>query len=416
LDTTDYWQGLFLIVLIGASAFFSASETALLSLSKIRLKHMVKENVKNAKRVEKLLEEPNKLIGTILIGNNVVNIGASSLATALAIKLYPNGGVGISTAIMTILVLIFGEVTPKNLAIQHSEKFSLRITPIIDFLVKLFSPLVFFLTKITNLIVHMLGGKPDDKKPFITEEELKTLVDVSSKEGVLEHEEKEMIYNIFEFGDLRVADVMIQRMDIKAISVEDTYDEIIEMFKNEKFSRLPVYEDTIDNIIGVLYAKDLFFLDREADRLNFDVRDYMRAPFNTFEFIMISDFFKQMQGNKIHMATVLDEYGGVAGIITMEDIVESIFGEIDDEYDDTEEEIEVIKEDEYVVNGAARLSDLNDMLGINLESEDFESVGGFIIGEIGRLPKTGEVIQHKNIKFIIENVDKNRIKKVRIFT
>ena len=225
-----------------------------------------------------------------------------------------------------------------------------------------------------------------------------------------------MIYNIFEFGDLRVADVMIQRMDIKAISVEDTYDEIIEMFKSEKFSRLPVYEDTIDNIIGVLYAKDLFFLDREADRLNFDVRDYMRPPFNTFEFIKISDFFKQMQGNKIHMATVLDEYGGVAGIITMEDIVESIFGEIDDEYDDTEEEIEVIKEDEYVVNGAARLSDLNDMLGINLESEDFESVGGFIIGEIGRLPKTGEVIQHKNIKFIIENVDKNRIKKVRIFT
>ncbi len=412
----DYWQWLFLVVLIGASAFFSASETALLSLSKIRLKHMVKENIKNAKNVEKLLDEPNRLIGTILIGNNVVNIGASSIATALAIKLYPNGGVGIATAVMTILILIFGEVTPKNLAIQHSEKLSLMITPVINFLVKLLYPLVFILTRITNLIIRILGGKTGDKKPFITEEELKTLVDVSSTEGVLEHEEKEMIYNIFEFGDLRVADVMIQRMDIKAISIEDTYDEIIEVFKNEKFSRLPVYEDTIDNIIGVLYAKDLFLLDEETDRISFDVKTYMRAPFNTFEFIKISDFFKQMQGNKIHMATVLDEYGGVAGIITMEDIVESIFGEIDDEYDDTEEEIKVIKEDEYVVNGSARLTDLNEMLGISLESEDFESVGGFIIGEVGKLPNTGDTVQYKSIKFIIEKVDKNRIEKVRIFT
>ena len=225
-----------------------------------------------------------------------------------------------------------------------------------------------------------------------------------------------MIYNIFEFGDLRVADVMIQRMDIKAVSVDDTYEEIIRVFKTEKFSRLPVYDDTIDNIVGVLYAKDLFFLDMEADKSGFNVSNYMRLPFNTFEFIMISDFFKQMKGNRIHMATVLDEYGGVAGIITMEDVVESIFGDIDDEYDDAEEDIQVIKEDEYVVNGAARISDLNEMLGISLESEDFDSVGGFIIGEIGRLPKTGEVIQYRNIKFVMENVDKNRIKKIKIFT
>ena len=416
MDAIDLWQVVILIILVFGSAFFSASETALLTLSKIRLKHMVKENVKNAKRIEKLLDDPNKLIGTILIGNNVVNIGASAIATALAIKLYPSGGVGLSTAIMTIVVLIFGEVTPKNLALQHSEKFSLFITPIIDFLVKILSPFVFVLTRITNVLIRFFGGKPDDKKPFITEEELKTLVDVSSKEGVLEREEKEMIYNIFEFGDLRVADVMIQRMDIKAVSVDDTYEEIIRVFKTEKFSRLPVYDDTIDNIVGVLYAKDLFFLDMEADKSGFNVSDYMRLPFNTFEFIMISDFFKQMKGNRIHMATVLDEYGGVAGIITMEDVVESIFGDIDDEYDDAEEDIQVIKEDEYVVNGAARISDLNEMLGISLESEDFDSVGGFIIGEIGRLPKTGEVIQYRNIKFVMENVDKNRIKKIKIFT
>lgn len=414
MEGIDLFEPLLLIVLIFLSGFFSASETALLSLSKIRLKHMVKENIKHAKNIERLLENPNKLLGTILIGNNVVNIGGSAIATALAIKLFPNGGVGISTAVMTIVILIFGEVTPKNLAIQNSERMSIAVSPVISILVRIFSPLVFVLTKITNVFLRLLGVRDEAKKPFITEEELKTLVDVSSKEGILENEEKEMIYNIFEFGDLRVADVMIQRMDIKAVSVDDSYDEVLETFKKEKFSRLLVYEETIDNIVGVLYAKDIFFADREKEE--FRIKDYIRPPVNTFEFIKISDFFKQMQINRVHMATVLDEYGGVAGIITMEDIVESIFGEINDEFDETEEEIEVIKEDEYVVNGAAKISDLNDLLGINLESEDFESVGGFIIGEIGRLPKTGEIIQYNNIKFIMEKVDKNRIKKIRIFT
>lgn len=414
MEGIGFFEPLLLIILILLSGFFSASETALLSLSKIRLKHMVKENVKNAKNIEKLLENPNKLLGTILIGNNAVNIGASALATALAIRLLPNGGVGISTVVMTIAILIFGEVTPKNLAIQNSEKVAVTISPVIHFLVKIFSPLVFVLTKITNVFLKMLGVKDQTKKPFITEEELKTLVDVSSKEGVLENEEKEMIYNIFEFGDLRVADVMVQRMDIKAVSVDDSYDEVLQTFKKEKFSRLLVFEETIDNIVGVLYAKDIFFADKE--KKSFKLKEYIRPPFNTFEFIKISDFFKQMQTNRVHMATVLDEYGGVAGIITMEDIVESIFGDINDEYDETEEEIEVIKEDEYVVNGGAKISDLNDLLGINLESEDFESVGGFIIGEIGRLPKTGEIIEYDNIKFIMEKVDKNRIKKIRIFT
>lgn len=414
MDSIDLFEPLVLIVLIFLSGFFSASETALLSLSKIRLKHMVKENIKHAKNIERLLENPNKLLGTILIGNNVVNIGSSAIATALAIKLFPNGGVGISTVVMTIVILIFGEVTPKNLAIQNSERMSIAVSPVISILVRIFSPLVFVLTKITNVFLRLLGVKDEAKKPFITEEELKTLVDVSSKEGILENEEKEMIYNIFEFGDLRVADVMIQRMDIKAVSVDDSYEEVLETFKKEKFSRLLVYEDTIDNIVGVLYAKDIFFADKEKEEFN--IKDYIRPPVNTFEFIKISDFFKQMQVNRVHMATVLDEYGGVAGIITMEDIVESIFGEINDEFDETEEEIEVIKEDEYVVNGAAKISDLNDLLGINLESEDFESVGGFIIGEIGRLPKTGEILQYNNIKFIMEKVDKNRIKKIRIFT
>lgn len=414
LDAGLIFQLVILIILICLSSFFSASETALLSLSKIRLKHMVKEEVKNAKSIEHLLENPNKLLGTILVGNNIVNIGASALATSILIQLYPKNGVGIATALMTIIVLIFGEITPKNLAIQNSERFSVMIAPIIHILTFIFSPVVSVLTLITNSLIHLLGGSTKDKKPFITEEELKTIVDVSNKEGVLETDEKEMIYNIFEFGDMRVSDVMIQRMDIEAVPEDATYEEVFEVFRNTKLSRLPVFRETIDDIVGVIYAKDIFF--NGESKQTFHLTDFMRPPFNTFEFIKISDFFKQMQKNNIHLATVLDEYGGVAGIITMEDIVESIFGDINDEYDDMEEDIVIIQEDEYMVQGSTKIDDLNDMVGIRLESEDFDSVGGFIIGELGRLPKKGEVLQFQNVKFVIEEVDKKRIERIRVFT
>lgn len=403
-----------LIFLIACSAFFSASETALLSLSKIRLKHMVKEEVENAGIIENLLDNTNRLLGTILVGNNIVNIGASAMATSIMLKLYPSSGVGIATAVMTVIVLIFGEITPKNLAIQNSEKFSVTIAPVIRVLTILFAPIVIVVTFLTNHLIRMLGGNVSDKKPFITVEELRTIVDVSSREGVLETEEKEMIYNIFEFGDMRVSDVMIQRMDIESVPEDAGYDEVLEMFRNTKLSRLPVYRETIDDIVGIIYAKDIFF--RMEDKESFRLQDFMRPPFNTFEFIKISDFFKQMQKNNIHMATVLDEYGGVAGIITMEDIVESIFGDINDEYDELEEDITVVKEDEYIVQGSTKIDDLNDMIGIRLESEDFDSIGGFIIGELGRLPKNGEVVHYENIKFVMEEVDRKRIIRMRIFT
>lgn len=419
MDTSTYVQLALLIVLILLSGFFSASETSLMSLSKIRLKHMVESDIKNAKTIEKLLSKPNNMLGAILLGNNAVNIGASSVATALAISIFGSGGIGFATLVMTILILIFGEITPKSLAMQYTEKFALLVAPIINFLAVLFSPVVHVLTKITNLFIRLLGGVPDNKKPFITPEELRTIVDVSSQEGILENEEKEMIYNIFEFGDLRVRDVMIQRMDVLAISKDATYDEILEAFNEKKFSRLPVYDDTIDNIVGIIYAKDLFFNNISGVELSVDfkIEDYMRDPLMTFEFIKISDFFKQMQRDRSHIAIVLDEYGGVAGLITMEDIVESIFGEINDEFDESyESDVEVIKEDEYVVNGNIKLDELNDLIGTNFESEEFESFGGFIIGIMGRLPKNGEIVHYYSYKFIVELVSKNRIIKVRIFT
>lgn len=397
-----------------ASAFFSASETSLMSVNRIRLRHLVENNVKNAKATQDLIDSPT-LLGSILIGNNMVNIGASAIATSLAIQIWNKKGVGIATVFMTVVILIFGEITPKSIAVEFSEKIALKITPFMRMLVKIFTPIVMIFNLITKLFLKLFGDDVKSKKPFITEEELKTMVEVSTQEGVLESDEKEMIDNIFEFGDLRVSDVMVQRMDIMSIDVNEDFNAVVKAFGPKKFSRLPVYEDTIDNIIGVLYAKDLFFIS-EDERKKFNIKKYMRTPIFTYEFIKISDFFKEMQGEQVHMAIALDEYGGVAGIITMEDIIESILGDINDEYDvEDDSEIVFVKDNEYVIKGNVRLEDINETVGTNLESEDFESIGGLILGYLGKLPKTGEVIKYGNLKFVIEKVDKSRIMKVRLF-
>lgn len=391
------------------------SETALMSMSKIRLRHLVENHVKHAKLTQDLLDHPNQLLGTILVGNNLVNIAASAIATSIAIYFWNNKGVGIATFLMTLLILIFGEITPKNIAIDYTEEIVLFIAPIMSVFVKIFSPVVWILTNFTNGLLHLFGLNKQEKKPLITEEELKTIVEVSSQEGVLESDEKEIIDNIFEYSDMRVKDIMIQRMDIVAVDVSATYEEVVEAFGEKQFSRIPVYEDTIDNIVGVLYAKDLFFIPVEKIK-QFDIKKYMREPFYTYEFIKISDFFRRMQGDRIHIAIVLDEYGGVAGIITMEDIIESILGDINDEYDpQDEEDIVCIKEGEYLVNGSVRLEDLNEEIGTHFESEDFESIGGFILGLLGRIPRTGEIINYESIRFVIEKVDKSRIMKIRLF-
>jgi CBS domain containing-hemolysin-like protein len=408
------WQIIVLILLLCLSAFFSAAETALMSLSKIRLRHMVDEEVKGAGQIEKLVENPSKLLGTILVGNNIANVIASSLATLISIRLLGEGAVGIGTGIISILIIIFAEITPKSLAAQNSEKLSLMVAKPIAFLIIVFKPIVAITTYIANGLITLLGGKPNKNQPYITEDELKTIVDVSEEEGVLEIEEKEMIYNVFEFGDLQVKDIMVQRVDIAALEQEASYEETMEIIKREQFSRIPVYKETIDNIVGILNVKDLLMLDKEMGP--FSIEKYMREPFYTFEFKKITDLFRDMKKEKNHMAVVLDEYGGTVGIVTIEDVVEEIVGDISDEYDEDETEIDVVKEDEYIVSGSVRLDEINDLIGTTIESEEFDSVGGFIIGQLGRLPEASEQVEYNNIIFKIENIDKNRIRKVRIFT
>ena len=415
LEPSDLWQSILLIVLLMMSAFFSASETALMSLSKIRLRHMLEENVKGAERVSRLLKSPSHMLGAILVGNNIVNIASSALATSMAITLFgPVKGIGISTGVMTLLVLIFGEITPKSIASERSEQIALKVAVPVSILMVLLTPVLTAIMFVTGLLIKMMGGSPDKDRPFITEEELKTMVTVSHEEGVLEVDEKKMIYNVFEFGDSQVGDVMTPRTDMVMVEKSTEFKEIVDIFKSERFSRIPVYDETPDNIIGLLNVKDLIFY--EPLHNAFKIEDFIREPYFTYEFKMTSELFAEMRSKRAAIAIVLDEYGGTAGMVTLEDLVEEIVGDIQDEYDDHEVSIEVVQEDEYIVDGSTKIDVVNEMLGLRIETEDFDSIGGFIIGEFGRLPEVGERIEHGGVEFVVESIEKNRIEKLRILT
>ena len=285
---------------------------------------------------------------------------------------------------------------------------------VINIIVKILKPFIGIFSFISSLFIRLLGGDPKATEPFITEEELRTMVGVSEEEGVLEDVEKEMIFNVFDFADSQAKDVMVQRVDIVAVDTEATYEEVLEVIKTEQFSRIPVYNQTIDDIVGVLYVKDLIIAGQNKE--GFKVSDYMREPYYTFEFKKIKELFNEMKKTRNHLSVVLDEYGGTVGIVTIEDLIEEVFGDIEDEYDDYDKEIEVVKEDEYIVDGSAKLDDISELIGVNMESEEFDSVGGLIIGELGRFPDNKEEVTLNKIRFVVEEVDKNRIKKVRIYT
>lgn len=413
MDSEGLWKIVVLILCLAFSALFSASETALTSLSKIRVKQMLEEDVKGAKTIESLQNEPSRMLSAILIGNNVVNIAASSLMTSLAIDLWGNTGVGIATGIMTLLVLIFGEITPKTLAAQNSEKLALKLAGLVNLTMIVVIPISFFLTKVTNFLVKLLGGDVNSEQPFITHDELKTIVNVSHKEGILEGEERDMIHNVFDFGDSKAKDVMIPRTEIIAIDIDSTYEEVIEIVTNEQYSRIPVYQDTTDNIVGILYAKDLLFLQGNKE-LKFDLKKYIRKAHFTYEYKPTDELFKEMRALRTHLVIVLDEYGGTEGIVTIEDLIEEIVGDIEDEYDKEIENVKKVRDNEYLVSGSLELDELNKLLGTDIESNNFETIAGFVIDIIDRIPEDGEEISYGDYSFIVENIDKNRIEKIRI--
>lgn len=377
---------------------------------------MLDENVKGAKKIEKIMEDPKKLLTTILIGNNIVNVGASALATSIAIDKtqgseYANYAVGFVTFILTFIILIFGEITPKNLAVQKSEKIAVLVAPFIETCIWLFSPIAFVLNTISSAIIKLFGGNPTAYAPSITEAELKTMVNVSQEEGVLEDDEKEMIHNVFDFGDYTAEQIMTPRPDIVAISKDASLDEIRQTFDTEKFSRIPVYNESTDDIIGLLYLKDFIFCENMEE---FKIENYLREVFFTYESKPIKQLFAEMRANRNNLAIILDEYGATQGLVTLEDLIEEIVGDILDENDEEEDVINEINENEFIVPGGTRLEDINDDIGILFESEDFDTVGGYVTGIAGKIPNEGEIVYDENCEFEILEVDKNRVEKIKV--
>lgn len=406
-------QIIIIVVLIACSAFFSSAETALTTVNKVRLKSLEEQGNKSAKRVLKILENYGKMLSTILIGNNIVNISASSLMTTLTIDVFGNYAVGIATGVMTIIVLLFGEITPKTWAVTSSEKIALAYSGIIRFLMTLLTPVIFLIDKISIGIMWLLRIDPNKKECAITEHELKTYVDVGHEEGVIESEEREMIYNVFEFGDAVAKDIMIPRIDMVTASIDCTYTDLISIFKKSMYTRIPVYENDNDNIIGLVNVKDLIGLDNSCD---FKIKDILREAYYTYEFKKTADLLMEMRDSMMNVAFVLNEYGATVGMITMEDLLEEIVGEIRDEYDEDEAElIQEIDDNVYLVEASMKLDDINDALDTSFDSEDYDSIGGLIIESLDRLPEDKESVTLENGTTLqVEGISQNRITKVLI--
>ena len=423
MDSSSIGRAVTLLILVALSAFFSSAETALTTVNVHRLRALAEDGNQKAERVLKLKENSQKLLSTILIGNNIVNIAASSIATTFTIDLLQKSGVsnaasvgaGVSTGVMTILVLIFGEISPKTAATIHAEKLSLLYVDVISFLSVIFTPVAFVIEGFSTVFLKLFGIDRNQTGQVMTERELRTIVDVSHEDGVLENEEHEFINNVIDFGDSLVKDVMMPKVNITFGSIEDTYDELAEIFLEEQYTRLPIYENSKDNVVGILYLKDLYFYKVRHREEEFDIRKVMRVPFYTYEHQKVSALLQDMREQEVSFAVVLDEYGDTAGLITLEDILEELVGDMRDEYDaDERNSIVSLGEGEYQVEGGIKLDDLNDALGIELESEDYNSLGGHLIELLDDIPEVGEVVTEGNITYKVLSLDKNRVDKVYI--
>ena len=423
MDSSTIGRAASLIVLVALSAFFSSAETALTTVNIHRMRALAEDGNKRAERVLKLKEDSQKLLSTILIGNNIVNLSASSMATTFTIDLLTKAGVsnaasigsGVSTGVMTFLVLVFGEISPKTAATIHAEKLSLLYVDVIRLLSIIFTPIAFVIEGFSGGFLKLLGVDRNQAGTSMTERELRTIVDVSHEDGVLENEEHEFINNVIDFGDALVKDVMMPKVDIAFGALENTYEELADIFLEEQYSRLPIYEESKDNVVGILYLKDLYFYKVRYKDEAFDVRKVMREPFFTFEHQRISVLMQEMRKKEVSFAIVLDEYGETAGLITLEDILEEIVGDMRDEYDqDERDSIVWIGNGQYEVEGSVKLDDLNDVLGTELESEDYNSVGGYIIELLDDIPEVGEVAVKNGISYEVLSLDKNRVDKVLI--
>lgn len=411
MDTDSYIQLITIIILLFLSAFFSSAETSFMTVSKIKIRSLMDEGNKRAALVAKIIDDSGKMLSAVLIGNNIVNISCSALVTTFTIKVWGSYATGIATGVLTLFVLLFGEITPKNLATYYSVKLTLLYAPIIYGLMVVLTPVIFIVDHLAGGVLRIFGIKSNDKNATITEEELRTIVKVSHEEGIIEKDERQIIDNLFDFGDTSVKDVMIPRIDMTVADVNSSYEDIITLFKSTMYTRIPIYENDSDNVIGILNIKDLIVNDKNDE--TFNIRDIMRKPFFTYEHKNTSELFKEMQLNRYSIAIVLDEYGQTAGMITTEDLLEEIVGEIRDEYDtDEKDDMTKIRDNTYRINASCKLDDINSELGTKLYSEDNDSLGGFISGKLDRIPKAGDKLTIDNVWLFVERSSVNRAESI----
>ncbi len=415
MDTSGVIQLIVLFTLVLLSAFFSSAETALTTVNRVKMRTLEEEGNRRAAIVNKILDRYSKMLNAILIGNNVVNLSASSLTTTLVIKLGFGAYIGIFTGVLTFVILLVGEIVPKTWASLNSEKIALAYSRTIYYMMKLMTPVIFIVDAIANGILRLLHID-SSKKETITENELKTYVDVSHEDGEIETEERELIYNVFEFSDTCAKDIMIPRVNMVTIGSDGTYEELLSIFKESMYTRIPVYQEDKDSMLGFINIKDFFLADDRSalDGSTFQLAPLIRDAYYTYEYKKTADLLLEMREKSMNVAFVLNEYGSTVGMITLEDLLEELVGEIRDEYDEDEKElIQKIEENVYLIEGSMNLSDINDAIGTALNSDDYDSIGGIIIGQLDRLPEDEEAVTLEDGTVLqVKGIDQNRISHV----
>lgn len=409
MDVPEGIQLISLLVLIILSGFFSSAETAFSTVNRVRMRTLEDEGNRRAAKVNKILESYSKMLSTVLIGNNIVNLSTSALTTTIALRF--GIPVAVATGVLTLVILLVGEIVPKTWAMLASEKIALTYCGIIYSLMQIMTPVIYVVDKMSNGILRLLHIDPSKKITTMTEAELRTYVDVSHESGVIESEEKEMIYNVFDFSDALAKDIMVPRINMVTVDVDATFEEVLSTFRDSMYTRFPVYQDDKDNIIGLINIKDFILTEDEE---HFNVRSILRDAHFTYEYKKVADLLYELREKTTSVTFVLNEYGATVGMITLEDLLEEIVGEIRDEYDEDEEEyIQQLDERVYLVEGSMKLDDINDELGTELSSEDYDSIGGIIIESLDRLPEDGEEVNLENgICLKVQGIEQNRIVKV----
>jgi putative hemolysin len=417
MEPPSYINLILIVVCLLAVAVLSSSESSIIAVNKFRLRHLIDTGDKKALALQRILNQHDKLFSAVILSGNLFTVLATSLGTALAIRyLGRQGGIVSATIVMTFLTVVFGELAPKTFAVTHSERVSLLVAKPLEVFIKLISPAIWIFKVSANLVLRLFGVKERPASPFVTEEEIKAMIKIAEEERVIEEQEKKLLHRVFEFGDTEVSEAMVPRTEIAGIPEEATVADAMRLVSEKGFSRYPVIRENIDNISGILYLKDLLINMAQADISQKQVKEFMRDAYYIPANKMVSELLDDMRRKKLHIAVVVDEHGGTEGLVTLEDLMEEIVGGLQDEFEEMEaaRDVEVIDEHTFILSGSVPLDEANELMGTDLESEEFNTIGGFVFGLFGRLPKTGEQVRFHNMRFLVLEMEERRVSKVRI--